>query len=331
MKVLPRIDLLEASLDLREIFAGRQDPVQGHPRFMQRRNGSQEIVYVVAGHEIGHDRIQPALVHEIEMRAGARHLDVNGPIVRLGVDAIRYDPCLAQPFQVLEPRIIHVQDTDTVCLDPVLEQPALGVEVILHGAVEIQVVIGEIREHRRIEVDAVHTPLRKPMARYLQGTVFHARRNHVIECALQKQGIGSGQVRHEVLIAIVDPDRPDIPCRLLEVHDCPDDVGDGTLAVGARDAEHPHFVAGFLVKQTCTLIHCRIDILDPYIDRSRPLFLQVPGIHDARGPFVQGIVDEVMTIVCQARQTEIHIAGLHLPGIETQARDIGRGRILEQF
>ncbi len=69
--------------------------------------------------------------------------------------------------QSVAPGVVHV---DHGHLGPVgIEQPGLGPEVRLHGAVMVEVIAAQVGEGRHVEHDAVHPVLFQPVGRHLHG------------------------------------------------------------------------------------------------------------------------------------------------------------------
>src|SRR5262249_54563611 len=65
------------------------------------------------------------------------------------------------------------------------KEPALRVEVVLHVAVEVEVVLVEVREHERLEADAIEAVERRAVRRRLHHATPVAYVEHLTEEALE--------------------------------------------------------------------------------------------------------------------------------------------------
>ena len=118
-----------------------------------------------------------------------------------------------------------------------LEQDALGVEVVFQGAMVIQMVLGQIGEHGRLEGDAVHAVLMQGV-----GGDFHrhgaaAIRAHGGQMLLNFQGLRRGVSGRDQLAAQVVMNRAkQTAAHLGLIEQVMNQEANGGLAVGARDA-----------------------------------------------------------------------------------------------
>ena len=118
------------------------------------------------------------------------------------------------------------------------EQPPLGREVVLHRRVEVQVVLGQVREDRDGEVDRVRAPQFQGMG----GDLHHARPiatiDHLAKRALQVDRLRSRANHFVLLPADHRRDGPEQPGpAVVGLEQCAGDERGCGLAVGARDAD----------------------------------------------------------------------------------------------
>ena len=80
------------------------------------------------------------------------------------------------------------------------EQPSLGVEVLVHRAVEVEVILAQVREDERAEANVVQPMLRGRVRRRLHRAAAVTRVEHVPEGALEVDGL-RGRVPHRPPLA----------------------------------------------------------------------------------------------------------------------------------
>ena len=120
------------------------------------------------------------------------------------------------------------------------EQAGLGGPVGLHGLMEIEVVLRQVRERTDRERDTVHAVQRQRMGRDLHHHMRAARIEHLPQQALQGKALGRRALRGEdgVANAVFDrADEADLRAERLLEHML-DKAGHGRLAVRPRHADH---------------------------------------------------------------------------------------------
>ena len=132
---------------------------------------------------------------------------------------------------------VHDGDTDTLGR----EQRGLGDEVLLHRRVVVEVILGQVREARSRERDAVDAVLRERMRRHLHGHGRDTGVAHPREQCLQLVGLGRRARDGDVRAGDPRAERADQPGPLTRrVRDRLEQVGHRGLAVGARHSEAAH-------------------------------------------------------------------------------------------
>ncbi len=91
------------------------------------------------------------------------------------------------------------------------EEPPLRLEVLLHRAVQVEVVLAQVREHEHVEAYAVETAQRGPVRARLDGRAAIARVEHLPEEALEVDCLRSRERRRTRLASNLPLDRPDEP------------------------------------------------------------------------------------------------------------------------
>ena len=211
---LARVDRLETAGNA----ANRLEPLPDRfvadsqrPRRVQR---AERVLDVEASPELQVDAVE-------RTRVGRRERDRLGQLLR-------------QPASV---RIADVDDRDRVRLDE--EEPPLRLEVRLHVAVEVQMILAEVGEHQHGEADAVEPVKDGRMRRRLHRARAVAGVEHLPEHALQVDRLGRRANDAAPLAADSCLDRPEqagTPSRGRE--DREQEVARRRLATGAGDADH---------------------------------------------------------------------------------------------
>ena len=134
--------------------------------------------------------------------------------------------------------IVDIDHRGTVFRQHAREQTGLGVEIGVEGLVIVQVVLGEIREPRRLERHTVQPALVEPVTRGLHRGVSDAVGGGLCQSAVQgdRFGCGMGQRRRPCALytggAKVDGGQshfdPDLPYK----------GADRGFPIGARDGDH---------------------------------------------------------------------------------------------
>ncbi len=174
----------------------------------------------------------PSTVHSMPSRVTrtSRSSDVRS---RADAERRRGDRGIAQ--EALPGRVVGVHDRPRRVLRR--EEPRLRLEVRLHRAVEVQVVLRQVREDRDVEHDAVHTALLERVRRHLQrrppdASVAHPRQEPVQVGRLRRRARQRDRFAGDARAG--GPHDAGGPAGGLE--DRGQQVGDGRLAVRAGHA-----------------------------------------------------------------------------------------------
>ena len=164
---------------------------------------------------------------------------VESPQVGLGRDAERRGGDLEVAQQPASERIVHVHDGPTRVIRR--EEPRLGLEVRIHRAVVVEMVLRQVREDRRIEHDAVDPLLLERMRRHLERRTSNAGVAHPCQQALEVGRLRRGAHEGNRFTRHARPGRPhDAGGPPGSVEDRGEQIRDGGLAVraGHRDGRH---------------------------------------------------------------------------------------------
>ena len=119
------------------------------------------------------------------------------------------------------------------------EEAALGGVVVLHRPVEVEMVLGQVREHERVEADAVESAQRRRMRRGFERDAAVAGVEHLAERALEVDRLGRRADDRAHLAADAALHRAEQAGTLpILVEDRPEQVRGRRLSVRARDPRH---------------------------------------------------------------------------------------------
>ena len=170
-------------------------------------------------------------------------------------DTVGQDLAVAGLEDILGPGIVDIDDSRLVFLDVVgsgqaLEELGLGGDVVFHGLVEIEVVLGQVGKDGRIVFDAGDAVQGQGMAGNFHDDMGHALFLHESQEVLEFDDIRRRVVDRQFFIVDEGVDGADdadmIAC---SPQDMGDDVSRRRLAVGAGDADHAHLLARIIIKE----------------------------------------------------------------------------------
>jgi len=167
-----------------------------------------------------------------------------GPVIAQGAapagNSLRQQPLR----QLAAPGVIHVHH-GAAAQQRLAEQQRLGLEIGLHRGVVIEVVLGEVGEHRAGEAAAGHPLLIERVGAHLHRSDVGAGGHRLGQLALQQIGKSGGVLGGDAVT------RPAIDQRAEQgggpagaARQVFDQMGGGGLAVGARHAEQLEALAG---------------------------------------------------------------------------------------
>jgi hypothetical protein len=168
---LPLVDGLETSGHAVDRFQPARDRVVIDPEQATARYRRKRVLHVEAALELEIDSVERF-----------------GPNLRLLGEAVgqRVGPLLRE---LASPRVADVDRRGRSSLD---EEPALRLEVRLHRPVQVEVVLGQVRERERGEADPVEAPELGAVRRRLHRGAAVARVEHLAERALEVDRLGCG-------------------------------------------------------------------------------------------------------------------------------------------
>src|SRR5690606_7241700 len=130
-----------------------------------------------------------------------------------------------------------------------IEQRGLGGTVLLHAAVDIEVIATEIGEDRAANVTAIDTALRQPMRRDFHGAVGHAEIAPLGQLLLQRQRIWRGQPAAADGAVKAVAERTDHAAALAsQTQRLRQQLRGAGLAIGAGNTDHTDSAAGVIVE-----------------------------------------------------------------------------------
>ena len=201
-----------------------------------------------------------------------------------------------------QPRSVRVIDVDHRVLRRGREQTALGGEVVLHRLVEVEMVLGQIGEDRRREMDRIGAVELEGVGRDLHGTRHVARGQHRRERLLEIDGFRRCPL-HVVLDAadhaLDRAQEPGRPAGGLEQR--PDQERRRGLAVRAGDSDGLEASRGVAVEPRRRRGHSRADAGDPDLGDAQS---QWALDHERRGTPGDRLPGVVVAVAGEARNTE---------------------------
>ena len=122
--------------------------------------------------------------------------------------------------------------------------------VVVERLMVVEMILREVREHRRIELDARHAVLVERVRRDFHDDGVHAAPRHIGEHALQDDDVGRRVVNGQGLILDEDLDRADeSDLASRRAQDRARHVARRRLAVRARDADDAHLLRRVVVEE----------------------------------------------------------------------------------
>ncbi len=285
-------DDLEAARDRLEVRHGGGDlaGVEVGVQHQRRLGREERVVHVDPAGQRRRDPVAPP--GELAVTRAKNHVP--------GIGAVHAHHRDAGPLQQLAaPGVVCVRHTSQRVIGR--EELGLGLEVLLHGAVVIEMVVAQIGEDRHVKVDRVDPRLHERVARDFHRdrvtksvpllTVADARQ-HALDLGGLGRGPGAGQGAH------------DVGRTAGRAEEIAEQLGDRRLAVGAGDADHQEVARRKTVEGRGQLRHHRThragsdprlgdvtvqqlgdEVLAQHADRTaldRLACVNVPVAHEAR-------------------------------------------------
>ena len=202
------------------------------------------------------------------------------------------------------------------------EQTPLGLEVVLHTAVEVEVVLGQVGERRDVEVD----PRRAAEGQRMRGDLHHAcpitRVEHPPERPLQVDRL---RRRPLDLLGPSSDDLLDRPeqstAEPRRFEDRADEEGGGGLAVGTGDPDHAELGARIAEPAGRNRRHRPPRVGD---DQLRYVEIELPLGDQRGGPRRDHVGSEVVAVGGVPDDAEEEGPGADLPAVEGDVADLGR-------
>ena len=156
-------------------------------------------------------------------------------------------------------RVIHIENSVFIRLAAVgqmLKEQALGIAVILHSFMEVQVILSNIRQHSAVIFNACHTLQRQSMAGNFHYAVITAGTAHSVQRLLQVNYIRSSIMRFGDLIVnhnIDSANQSNLVACLAQNQT--DNIRRGGFAVSTGHADHSQLAARIIIKIRCYQLH----------------------------------------------------------------------------
>ena len=308
---------LHAALHRGHTGQHRRALLQGDPQCQRRAHHIQRIIH----HEPAGD------VHPHGDTLRCRH-GGKGHMVGLQNDLLRPQVCVSvlgvEEFlaggllqQPPGPGIVGVADAGAAGA----EQDRLGVTVGLHGLMEIQMVLGQIREDAHRVRNAVDPVQRQGVGGDLHHHMAAAGVTHPREQLLHLKGLRGGALRGDHLIPdhiLIRADQTNFRAQSL-LQNRLQQIGGGGLAVGARHRDHGHLLRGMAEEVGAHHRQAPAGIRHLHIG---DLPLRQLLTQDGRRAGGHRFFDIGMTVRGEAGHGHKQVAGLRLTGVIADVPDL---------
>ena len=199
------------------------------------------------------------------------------------------------------------------------EEPALRLEVLLHRAVEIEVVLAQVGEDERVEADTVEAAERRAVRAGLDGRAQVARVEHLTEEALEIDRLGRRERRWPRLAADLPLDRPhEAGLATRRIENRAQEECRRRLPVRSRDTRDLELLRRLAEEEVGSdchrLAHGRHEELRD-VDLERPLD------DDRDSAALDRLPGEVVAVHSRAADTEEERAGRHAPRVVREIRN----------
>ena len=219
------------------------------------RQGRQAVVHVEFADQGHADQVAFSLVFQLIFAAPGRGVVHQHAEVRAQGGTIGFHRHAAGEHfrQAAAVGVVNVDDGHGLAAGfgvrrHLLEQFHLGLEVVFHGMVVVQMVLGQVREDAHIEVDARHAFLVQGVGGDFHGYAAAAVFQHFLQQVFQfqrtRRGVRGGGDFLPVVVGD-GADQPGAQPRLLE--EGMGNVGRGGFPVCSGDADHGHVAGGVAV------------------------------------------------------------------------------------
>ena len=266
-EVLPRLHELEAPGHRRERAERRAD-VRGRDVLRERRaHGAHDVVDIEDARDVQRElHAAERRMDEREARAVCAHVDILGAQRRLRrVDGVGEVVALRVREHARARFVVDVHDGRLALLHArlahMVEEARLRAHVVLERLMVVEMILREVREDRRIELDARDAVLVERVGGDLHDDVVHARVAHARERVLQLDDIRRRVVDGQHLVLDHDLDRADEADLVARVaQDSAREVARRRLAVRARDADDAQRARGIVMEIRHDRVERRIEL-----------------------------------------------------------------------
>ena len=227
-------------------------------------------------------------------------------------------------------RVIRIGDCDRFRLQ-VVEEFLLGLKIVFHRSVIIQMVMRQVCKYRCIKIDRIDTSLFNSDGGSFQCTCLDAGIHHIMENTMQVINIRGCQKRRKFYASVFDRNRSDISRGDEMIQHITDHTGNRALAVGAGYTEHLQAVARISVKgigyPVIDLIHIfYLDIGDIRIDVRKRL-----RMNDHLGTVLDCLRHKTMSVIHHSLFTEKNRIRPFFTAVRHQAFDFNITDSVKQF
>jgi hypothetical protein len=314
---LALVDGLEAAGHSGEMLDALRDRCIVDPEQSRRGRGAEDVLHVEAAAQAGP-----------ELEAG----EAEGRAARSDIDVSRV--CDAELHGLLAERAQLVGELAAVWIahvdgrgraSPVEvrlgEEPALRVEVVLHRRVEVEVVLGEVREDERAEADAEQALERRAVRGRFERAAAIAGVEHLAEGALEVDRLRRSARRRAALPADPVLDRPEEARPAAgSGEDREEEEGGRRLAVRPGDSDDLELASRMAEKRVGREGHGRPGIPDEQLG---DVELERPLDDERRGAVGDRLRGEFVSVCLQPGNAHEHGSRRHAARVVGEVGDFG--------
>ena len=328
-EILPRLHEFEAARDGREALEHGADMLRRDMLGKRRTNGAHDVIDIEDARDMKREGHFPKrTVIQREMRTVRPHVDVRRAqrsVRRMNAIRQMRARCMAEHRPAR--RVVDVDDGRLALLRAqladVLEQLRLRELVIFHRLMIIEVVLREVREDRRVKLDARDAVLVERVRRDFHDDVVHAFVAHECERVLQLDDVRRRVVDRQHLVLDHDLDRADeadLFARMAQNR--ARQIARRRLAVRARDADDAHCACRVIMEEWNDRVERRLELRHDELRHACGHLGIAPRRQHSDRALLDGLRDERVAVNMHARNRDEQRARLDLARIVLDGCDV---------
>jgi len=177
-----------------------------------------------------------------------------------------------------------------------MEKDGLGLRIIIHGFMEIQMVFRQVGEYGIVEFTACHSSKNQGMGGNLHAHILHLFLCHPGQDTVKVDNIGRGIVGGNFLITdkgMNSADNAGFMAGMVKDMGC--HMGGSGFAICTGQRNHAHFSCGIIKEKGYHIFHGLPGIFDIYHGNGRR-YVYVPGSYNGSSSLFYSSLNEIMAI-----------------------------------